>query len=119
MAWVVRRPGWPSGGGLQPVDLTGVLFTKIRAQPRYRPPYTLLVACESQWNGYGTPSITDPLLLGPLRARAFNIVIAGRAAGTPTHVSHSGIRRLPAVSLRDRVKVGRGNLYAHVERAGP
>lgn len=53
------------------------------------------------------------------KARAFNIVIAGRAAGTPTHISHSGIRRLPAVSLRDRVKVGRGNLYAHVERAGP
>ena len=40
---------------------------KYGPQPQYRPPYTLLVACESQWNGYGTPSITDPLLLGPLR----------------------------------------------------
>jgi hypothetical protein len=56
--------------------------------------------------------------LDSLWGRAFNIVIAGRAAGTPTHISHAGIRRLPAVSLRDRVKVGRGNLYAHVERAG-
>src|SRR5947209_7287808 len=46
------------------------------------------------------------------------VSIAGRAAGTPTHVSHACIRRLPAVSLRDRVKVGRGNFYAHVERAG-
>src|SRR5947209_16679804 len=57
--------------------------------------------------------------LDSLWGRAFNIVIAGRAAGTPTHISHAGIRRLPAVSLRDRVKVGRGNLYAHVERAAP
>src|SRR5436305_5724171 len=56
--------------------------------------------------------------LDSLWGRAFNIIIAGRAAGTPTHVSHACIRRLPAVSLRDRVKVGRGNLYAHVERAG-
>ena len=25
LAWVVRHLGWPSGGGLQPVDLTGVI----------------------------------------------------------------------------------------------
>ena len=55
----------------------------------------------------------------PLKPRAFNIVIAGRAAGTPTPDSHSCIQHLPAVSLRDRVKVGRGNLYPHVERAVP
>jgi hypothetical protein len=26
VAWVVRPPSWPSGGGLQPVDLTGVFW---------------------------------------------------------------------------------------------
>ena len=49
----------------------------------------------------------------------FNIDIARRAAKPSTHDRHACIRLLSAVSLSNRVKVGRGHLYTHVERAAP
>src|SRR5262245_34953008 len=60
-----------------------------------------------------------PLLLGPLMASPFNIVIAGRAARTSTHDRRSRIRCLEAVLWCDRIEIGRGNVSTHVESPAP
>jgi len=55
---------------------------------------------------------------GPQPPRAFNIVIAGRAARTSTHDRHSRIRCLEAVLLCYRIEIWRGNVSTHVESPG-
>jgi hypothetical protein len=56
---------------------------------------------------------------GPQPPRAFNIVIAGRAARTSTHDRHSRIRCLEAVLLCYRIEIWRGNVSTHVESPDP